>query len=638
MPIVLKLGGAVVDDAQTLQAVTDAWNSRPDGAESWSLVHGGGPQLDAALREVQGPAVKIAGLRVTSPAGAEAALKTLDGIGAALAAALVERNVPAVHVPASLQLLRAIRKRVPDGDLGRVGTPLHFNVQGLAELVPPGTLAVVTPIGWDEEGPLNINADEAASALAGAIQAARLVLATDVDHVLDAQGLAIEALTAESARELINSGVAKGGMIPKLESALLALDHGAAEVVIGRAAAAWSGQGTRVRAKTPLPAAWDDVMLNNYGTPALTLTHGQGSRVWDHEERAYVDLLGGIAVNILGHAHPAVTAAAKQQIDVLMHTSNLYAHLPGLALAKRLRAWAPGHRVFFANSGTEANEAALKLVRRHAHATQRPDGVVLAFHNGFHGRTAGALALTGQPKYQKDFAPLPGQIVHVAYNDSAAIEAAFAQHKIVGVVAEAIQGEGGIVPLTQEAADTIQRLCTEHNALLVLDEVQTGVGRTGRFFAFEHFRLDPDVITLAKGIAGGLPLGVALIRDELAPLLGPGSHGTTFGGNPVSCAAANAVLQALEDEDLLALAARKGALIERLLDDAGIQHRGIGLLQGIPHDDPATIVARGRQLGVLVGQAGKAVRLAPALNIPEGLLLDALGRVVSELAQPPSPA
>ncbi len=625
-----------MDDTATLQAVVDAWNARPDDSESWSLVHGGGPQLDAALREVQGPAVKIAGLRVTSPAGADAALKTLDGIGAALAAALAERGVPAVHVPASLQLLRAITKRVPDGDLGRVGTPLRFDVQSLADLVPPGTLAVVTPIGWDDEGPLNINADEAASALAGAIQAARLVLATDVDHVLDAQGQAIEALTAESARDLIASGVAKGGMIPKLESALLALTHGASEVVIGRAAAAWSGQGTRVRAKVPLPAQWDDVMLNNYGTPALTLTHGQGSRVWDHEERAYTDLLGGIAVNILGHAHPAVTAAAKAQLDTLMHTSNLYAHLPGLQLAKRLRDRAPGHRVFFANSGTEANEAALKLIRRHAHATDRADGIVLAFTNGFHGRTAGALALTGQPKYQKDFAPLPGQIVHVAYNDVAAIQAAFADNKVVGVFTEAIQGEGGIVPLTQEAADTIQALCREHNALLVLDEVQTGVGRTGRFFAFEHFGLDPDVITLAKGIAGGLPLGVALIRDDLAALLGPGSHGTTFGGNPVSCAAANAVLQTLEDEDLVALASRKGALIERLLDDAGIAHRGMGLLQGILHDDPGAVVAQARQGGVLVGQAGKAVRLAPALNISEGVLLEAVQRVVAGLS--PAPA
>ncbi len=636
MPIVLKLGGAVVDDANTLAAVTDAWNARRDPQESWSLVHGGGPQLDAALRAVQGDPVKISGLRVTSPEGAQAALETLDGIGAKLAEVLVQRGLPAVHVPASLRLLRAIPKRVPDGDLGRVGTPLRFDVQSLADLVPPGTLAVVTPIGWDNEGPLNINADEAASAVAGAIHAARLVLATDVDHVLDSQGQAIEALTAESAKELIQSGAAKGGMIPKLESALLALDQGATEVVIGRAAAAWNGKGTTVRSKQDLPAAWGDVMLNNYGTPAVTLTHGTGSRVWDHEERPYVDLLGGIAVSILGHGHPAVTAAAKAQIDALMHTSNLYAHTPGLELAKRLRGRAPGHRVFFSNSGTEANEAALKVVRRHAHATQRPDGVILAFHNGFHGRTTGALAVTGQPKYQADFGPLPGQIVHVPYNDLEAITTAFAEYDVVGVFLEAIQGEGGVVPLARPAADVLADLCKQHNALMVLDEVQTGIGRTGRFFAFEHFGLDPDIITLAKGIAAGLPLGATLIRDEIAALMGPGTHGSTFGGNPVSCAAANAVMQAIDDENLLAEASRKGAMIEAMLDDAGLPHRGMGLLQGIPHDEPGAIVTAARQAGVLVGQAGKAVRLAPALNIKDATLSHALGSVLQILS--PAPA
>ncbi len=364
-----------------------------------------------------------------------------------------------------------------------------------------------------------------------------------------------------------------------------------------------------------------DAMLGNYGTPPITLTHGQGSRVTDDHGNEYTDLLGGIAVNVLGHAHPAIVDAVTQQIQALGHTSNLYANPPAMELAHRLRQRAPEHKVFLCNSGTEANEAALKTVRRHAHEAGRSDGVILAFENAFHGRSTGALALTWNAAYKEGFGPLPQQIVHIPFNDEAALEAAFSDHDVVGVFVEAIQGEGGIHPLKPTVAATLQRLCDEHDSLLVLDEVQAGIGRSGRFFAYEHFGLRPHIVTLAKGLGGGMPIGATLIHDDIATLMGPGSHGSTFGGNPVACAAACAVLDAI-DADRLQDVGRKSDLLMQSLRDAGLEARGLGLLVGIPVPDAGAMVSAMRSAGYLVGVAGPhTVRLAPALNVPDEALV-----------------
>jgi acetylornithine aminotransferase len=385
-------------------------------------------------------------------------------------------------------------------------------------------------------------------------------------------------------------------------------------------------------------------MAPNYTTPALQLVSGKGCKVTDSEGRTYLDLLAGIAVSSLGHAHPDLVRAVSTQVGLLAHTSNLYANGPSVRLAERLQAKTEsfagvGYKAIFQNSGTEANEAALKLVRRHAHHAGITDGVVLAFHNSFHGRTMGALTLTGQPHYHEGYDPLLPGVAHVPFNDPAALEKAFEQHRVAGVFFESVQGEGGVLPLDKETAHTLGKLTARHDALLVADEVQTGVGRTGRFFGFEHDGLVPDALTLAKGLGGGLPIGAILIHPKRATLFAPGAHGTTFGGNPVACAAGNAVLDVLERDALVPKAARLGerfmAEVREQGQEAGIGARGRGLLVGVPLSSPnapkAVEALRGK--GILVGQAGKSVlRIAPPLIVFEDDLLGAVPAIVEAAA------
>ncbi|WP_200210078.1 acetylornithine transaminase [Micromonospora coerulea] len=359
---------------------------------------------------------------------------------------------------------------------------------------------------------------------------------------------------------------------------------------------------------------WNSSMMDNYGTPPLALVSGSGAVVTDETGREYVDLLGGIAVNALGHGHPAVVAAVAKQVATLGHVSNLFVAEPPVALAELLLALAgrPG-RVFLANSGAEANEAAFKLSR----LTGRSQ--VVAAQGGFHGRTMGALALTGQPAKADPFRPLPGDVMHVPYGDVAALEAAVTDATAM-VILEPIQGENGIVVPPAGYLAAARRITARHGALLALDEVQTGVGRTGHWFAHQAEGVEPDLVTLAKGLGGGLPIGACLAFGPAADLLGPGSHGTTFGGNPVSCAAALAVISTIAGEGLLDHVKRVGERLRRGIEALGhplvAEVRGAGLLLGIVLTDPVAgpVAAALRDAGFLVNpvQAG-VVRLAPPL-------------------------
>ncbi|MFC5926698.1 acetylornithine transaminase [Micromonospora vulcania] len=363
-----------------------------------------------------------------------------------------------------------------------------------------------------------------------------------------------------------------------------------------------------------LAQRWTQSMMDNYGTPPLALVSGAGAVVVDDAGREYLDLVGGIAVNALGHAHPAVVAAVSKQVATLGHVSNLYVAEPPVALAELLLALAgrPG-RVFFANSGAEANEAAFKLSRR----TGRTQ--VVATRGGFHGRTMGALALTGQPAKADPFRPLPGEVTHVDYGDVAALEAAVTDATAM-VILEPIQGENGVVVPPAGYLAAARRITSRHGALLVLDEVQTGVGRTGHWFAHQAEGVEPDVVTLAKGLGGGLPIGACLAFGPAADLLGPGSHGTTFGGNPVSCAAALAVVATIANEGLLDHVKRVGERLRQGIEALGHPLvdgvRGAGLLLGVTLAAPvASVLADSlREAGFLVNpvQPG-VVRLAPPL-------------------------
>ncbi|BDY32379.1 MULTISPECIES: acetylornithine transaminase [Mycolicibacterium] len=373
---------------------------------------------------------------------------------------------------------------------------------------------------------------------------------------------------------------------------------------------------------------WEAVMMNNYGTPPLALVSGEGAVVTDADGRQYLDLLGGIAVNLLGHRNPAVIAAVTSQLNTLGHTSNLYATEPGIALAEAL----VGHlgaqaRVFFCNSGTEANEVAFKITRLTGKAN------VVAAQGAFHGRTMGSLALTGQPTKQAPFEPLPGNVTHVPYGDVDALAAAV-DDTTAAVFLEPIMGEGGVVVPPAGYLAKAREITSRHGALLVLDEVQTGVGRTGAFYAHQHDGITPDIVTLAKGLGGGLPIGACLALGATGDLLTPGLHGSTFGGNPVCTAAALAVLKELADGDLVNRAGVLGKTLSHGIEELGhplVDHvRGKGLLQGVVLTAPGAkaVEAAARDAGFLVNAAAPdVIRLAPPLIITE----DQIGQFITAL-------
>ncbi|MBC2866756.1 acetylornithine transaminase [Streptomyces mexicanus] len=366
-----------------------------------------------------------------------------------------------------------------------------------------------------------------------------------------------------------------------------------------------------------LTARWQGALMNNYGTPRLPLVRGEGSTVWDADGRAYLDFVGGIATNALGHAHPAIVEAVSRQIGSLGHISNFFMAEPTVALAERLlQLFGREGRVFFCNSGAEANEAAFKIGR----LTGRTH--IVATHGGFHGRTMGALALTGQPAKQDPFRPLPGDVTHVPYGDAQALAAAVTDETAL-VVIEPIQGENGVVVPPAGYLKAARAITAATGALLVLDEVQTGIGRTGAWFAYQaHEGVLPDVVTLAKQLGGGLPLGATVAFGRAADLFQPGQHGTTFGGNPVACAAGLAVLDTIEAEGLLDHVKRQGERLRHGVEALGhplVSHvRGAGLLLGIVLTGPhaPTVQQAAQEAGFLVNApAPDVVRLMPPLNL-----------------------
>lgn len=372
---------------------------------------------------------------------------------------------------------------------------------------------------------------------------------------------------------------------------------------------------------------WDEqYVMHTYGRAPVVLIRGEGVRVWDGEGREYLDFLAGIAVNSLGHCHPRVVEAVRDQAGRLIHCSNLYYSVPQAKLASLLGRISGGYKAFFANSGAEANEGAIKLARKYARAggNNGERFEIVSALNSFHGRTMACLAATGQAKYGVAFAPLPPGFRHVAFNDLAAAEAAIGP-ATCAVLVEPVQGEGGIVPADRAYLEGLRRLCDERGALLIFDEIQCGIARTGRMFAWEHYGVRPDIITLAKGLGGGLPIGAVLARPEVAAAFAPGDHGSTFGGNPVACAAAAAVLETVLGEDLAGRAARVGDHFRRRLLELAARYpfivevRGLGLMLGIQLSFPGrALVDRCREEGLLINCTNDVVlRFLPPLVVEE---------------------
>lgn len=379
---------------------------------------------------------------------------------------------------------------------------------------------------------------------------------------------------------------------------------------------------------------WQEALLDTYPVPPVEFVQGKGAMLIDASGNHHIDMLAGIAVNALGHGHSDVVEAVHTQMNRLGHVSNLFASQPvvDVALELRKRVGDDEARVFFCNSGAEANEAAFKLAR----LTKRRR--VLAAEHGFHGRTMGSLALTGQPSKRAPFEPLPAGVEFYPYGDIDALTALVEQdpEDTAAIILEPIQGETGVIPAPEGFLRAVRELCDTYGILMIVDEVQTGVGRTGDFFAFQHEGVLPDVITMAKGLGGGLPIGATIARGPAARLFTPGSHGTTFGGNPVCCAAARAVL-GIVDDAFLAEVKRKGQLlIDELTPLPGVAEvRGRGLMLGVVLKEPVAkdMVARGLEHGVVLNAPSETViRLTPPLTIDDQELRDAVERFAATYA------
>lgn len=393
----------------------------------------------------------------------------------------------------------------------------------------------------------------------------------------------------------------------------------------------------------PIRQAFDQYMVPNYAPFSVVPERAAGARVWDTEGKEYIDLAGGIAVSALGHCHPALNQALMKQANTLWHVSNLMTNQPAVDLARLLCEQTFAERVFFSNSGAEANEAALKLARRYAwHHHGEGKHRIVAFNDGFHGRTLFTVSVGGQPKYQEGFGPVPAGIDHVPYNDVAALEAIMGDD-VCAIMVEPVQGEGGMTPATPEFLAACRALADRHQALLIFDEVQSGVGRTGHLYAYQHYQVTPDILSSAKALGCGFPMGAILTRSEIAQVLTPGTHGTTSGGNPLACAVGLAAVSEISQPPFLKQVRENTAFMQAELEAIGqrtqafTEVRGLGLWFGCElspkrKGQAVAIVQECLNQGVMTLVAGADVlRLAPALNTSQADLAIGLQRLEAAL-------
>lgn len=366
-------------------------------------------------------------------------------------------------------------------------------------------------------------------------------------------------------------------------------------------------------------------LMQTYTRPAMVLDRGEGMKVWDLEGKQYYDFIGGIAVNALGYCHPKVVEAIKNQAEKLIHCSNLFYNEPQIILAKKLVEISCGDKVFFANSGAEVNEGAIKLVVKYFKEQNKDKHKIIYMKNSFHGRTIGTLAATGKYKYQKDYLPLLPKFKQAIFNNLNSVKEVV-DDQVAAIIVEPIQGESGINIASKEFIEGLRKLCNEKDMLLIFDEIQCGLGRTGKVFAYQYYNVEPDILTLAKSLGGGLPIGALIAKEKVASSFKPGDHGTTFGGNPVACAAAIAYLKVLQEENLITKCKKKGEYFKKKIEELKEKYpkfikeaRIVGLMVGLEIEkDDAEVVKKCLEKGVLINcTAGNVLRFLPPLTVKE---------------------
>lgn len=671
---VIKYGGSFMDEQDAeMQAkiATDIVLLATVGIRV-VVVHGGGKAISRAVKNRASKFIQ--GFRVTDQETIKAVEQTLNYTVNPEICSLIEKRGgrPLSVLGESIFKCEKVALQNKEGEaleLGYVGKITEVNTRVLNEALEQGYIPIVSPLAINETDELfNTNADVAAGMVARTLHARRLVYLSDVPGLLkdpnDPKSL-IPTLPIAAVEPLKKSGVISQGMLPKVDSAIQALQKGTQRVHFIDARIPHSilleiftdqGIGTEIvlnpkqEPSVDRPVESDPLTLHEsyliktYPPPPLTLVRGSGSYVWDDQGRRYLDFSTGIATNTLGHSHPDWIYKISQQAEALAHCSNLYNHRNQGVLAQRLVQRAGPGRLFFCNSGAEANEGLIKLARLHGVRQTGEQGrrfKILCAENAFHGRTFGGMSATHQQKIQNGFYPMLEGFAFGRFNDPQSF-ADLIDDQTAAIMLETIQGEGGIHVAEAPFLRKIRALCDAHGLLFILDEVQCGIGRTGTFFAYEHSGVCPDAVGMAKGLGGGFPIGALWVTEKYADLFTPGSHGSTFGGSPLACAAALAVIDTIENEDLLQkVTAQSKPWIQRLqglvpkFSTKIEQVRGRGYMVGIKAKiNNISIIAELREKGLLIPPAGgNVLRLLPPLNAKEeelNLAVDILETVLAE--------
>ncbi|MDX1567954.1 MAG: acetylglutamate kinase, partial [Longimicrobiales bacterium] len=678
-PVVVKVGGSVLTDGVAPELARALARLHDSGVPT-VLVHGGGSHVTDVLDRLGLETEFVDGLRVTTPEVMEVVEMVLAGrVNKSVVSGLQKAGILAVGISGKDGGTLKATPHPEAARLGQVGQVASADTRLVQRLLDGGYLPVVCSVaGSDAGGTFNVNADDAAAALASSLGAAHLVLLTDVPGVLRDGSEVISHLTPAEARQLLDEGAASGGMRPKIRACLGSLERGVEdahivgegdvgsllELVTGRVrigttlgpAGAPAAASSDSEAPPPgAPEEGDGVdpavaeirdragehLLGTYLPLPIAFQRGRGARLRGVDGKEYLDFIGGIAVSTLGHAHPALIDAVAGQASRYIHVSNLYL-IPEQVRAAELLVEASGlDRVFFCNSGAESVEGVIKIARKWG-GKRKGDGVhrMVVMEGAFHGRTLGALSATANPRYRDAFEPLTPGFDRVPYNDLAAVDAAI-DDRTCAVLVEPIQGEGGVVPADPEYLRGLRELTRERDVLLALDEVQTGMGRTGHMFAYQHYGITPDLVALSKGLGGGVPVGAVLATEPVAGVMEPGDHATTFGGNALSSSAAVAVLTELIHRGGLEQAREAGRRLRERLDDLVARHegaasvRGIGLLLALEVKVDGKALARGlADRGLLVNAlGGSALRLAPPLVLESGEMDEALEILEAGLTQ-----